>query len=122
MVSLTRSDYAASVLGPGERGAVWGSRPPEIGRSSTSPSVDQAFVLVPNEVPFHKLMALLDGLDVRFVIGLDGRVTNSAPSPASTLPDVTVQNCIAHTFDGLQFPPPDDGVVNVVYPIVLKPD
>jgi hypothetical protein len=60
-------------------------------------------------------------VSVRFVIGRDGKVTRAEASPESTLPDPAVQRCIAHAFQSLEFPPPEGGIVTVVYPIVLEP-
>jgi len=55
------------------------------------------------------------------VIGRDGIVTRAEASPQSTMPDPAVQSCIVHAFQTLQFPPPEGGIVTVVYPIMLEP-
>jgi hypothetical protein len=60
-------------------------------------------------------------VNVRFVIGRDGNVSRAEPSAESTLPDAAVRNCIAHVFQSIQFPPPEGGIVTVVYPIMLEP-
>lgn len=196
--------------------ALWSGRPPSIGQPTAQPKPEEAIVFVPHAAPFHKLVALLDGLNepklafvggkpddfpafnttlivhepeggakkraeeyqhpqewpstprarfgatkisgrlapeviqkavrasfgatrscyekgldknpqltgrvtVRFVIGRDGRVTSSELSPESTLPDAAVQSCIARAFASLKFPPPEGGIVTVVYPVMLEP-
>lgn len=57
---------------------------------------------------------------VRFVIGRDGSVM-SAESGGSDLPDGGVVSCVTRAFYGLSFPPPDNGIVTVSYPIVFSP-
>jgi hypothetical protein len=57
---------------------------------------------------------------VRFVIGLDGRVTN-AKKGESDIPDAAVVSCIVAGFTTLQFPAPGGGPVSVVYPIRFAP-
>jgi hypothetical protein len=67
-------------------------------------------------------------VNVRFVIGKDGRVTQAgapadlAPKPGSQappprMPDEKVVACIVGAFEKLVFPAPDSGMVTVVYPI-----
>jgi hypothetical protein len=56
----------------------------------------------------------------RFVIGLDGTVTNAA-NGGSDLDDPEVVRCIIVHFYTIRFPPPDGGIVTVVYPIMLSP-
>ncbi len=67
-------------------------------------------------------------VNVRFVIGKDGRVTQAgaprdlAPKPGGQappprMPDEKVVACIVRAFEKLVFPAPDGGIVTVVYPI-----
>jgi hypothetical protein len=56
---------------------------------------------------------------VRFVIGRDGGVSNV--STMGGFPDSQVQSCVQSAFYGLSFPPPDDGIVTVTYPIMFSP-
>lgn len=53
---------------------------------------------------------------VRFVLGTDGKVT-SAREISNQLPDAQATECLIDVFDGLQFPPPDGGMMNVVLPL-----
>lgn len=65
--------------------------------------------------------AKLEGkLNVRFVIALDGHVSDVADA-GSDLPDPMVRDCVLNAFTTLTFPPPTGGVVTVVYPISLAP-
>jgi hypothetical protein len=57
---------------------------------------------------------------VRFVIGRDGAVSNVA-NGGSDLPDSGVVSCVQRAFYGLSFPPPENGIVTVAYPIVFAP-
>lgn len=57
---------------------------------------------------------------VRFVIERDGSVGDVA-NGGSDLPDQEVQTCIVDAFRGLTFPQPRNGIVTVVYPIMLQP-
>jgi hypothetical protein len=57
---------------------------------------------------------------VRFVIGLDGRVTWTGDG-GSDLLDTEVVHCVIESFRSLVFPPPERGVVRVVYPIYFAP-
>jgi hypothetical protein len=56
----------------------------------------------------------------RFVIGRDGSFSNVS-NGGSDLPDSGVVSCIVSAFYGLSFPPPEGGIVTVVYPIALSP-
>lgn len=60
-------------------------------------------------------------INVRFVIGREGKVTNVADG-GSDLPDADVVECVLKAFYTLQFPEPDGGIVTVVYPILLAPE
>jgi TonB family protein len=65
--------------------------------------------------------ANLEGrVSVRFDIDIDGSVKNSTLAP-SDLPDAEVARCVVEHFTKLHFPPPDGGVVTVVYPIMFSP-
>jgi len=57
---------------------------------------------------------------VRFVIDRDGKVSNVADG-GSDLPDSEVVECVMRAFYSLEFPPPANGIVTVVYPIMLAP-
>jgi hypothetical protein len=57
---------------------------------------------------------------VRFVIELDGTVTNVS-NGGSELADPEVVQCVIAHFYTLKFPPPEGGIVTVVYPIMLSP-
>jgi hypothetical protein len=59
----------------------------------------------------------LAGVAVTFVIGSSGKVL-SAEEIGGDLPE-DVRACIAQTFLGLTFPPPDRGRSTVTYPLVL---
>ena len=57
---------------------------------------------------------------VRFVIARDGHVSRSSIA-GNTLTDCRVAACVRDAFRSLSFPPPEGGVVTVVYPIMLEP-
>jgi hypothetical protein len=57
---------------------------------------------------------------VRFIIERDGSVQNSSDD-GSDMPDTAVRDCVLHEFVGFKFPPPETGIVTVVYPIILAP-
>jgi hypothetical protein len=59
-------------------------------------------------------------VQVRFVIGRDGAVSNVS-NGGSDLPDSTVVGCVVKAFYGLSFPKPEGGIVTVQYPIILQP-
>lgn len=78
-------------------------------------------------------------VDVRFVVGTDGKVSEArsaeasepipadaiAPPSTSTLPpmpDKKVVECIVNGFRSLVFPKPEGGAVTVIYPIILAPE
>jgi hypothetical protein len=56
----------------------------------------------------------------RFVIGRDGSVAQVADA-GSTLPDEAARRCMFDVFRSLKFPPPEGGIVTVVYPIMFSP-
>jgi hypothetical protein len=58
-------------------------------------------------------------VQVGFVIGRDGRVSNV--SGGGDIPDNGVVSCITRSFYGLSFPAPDGGIVTVTYPLMLTP-
>lgn len=53
---------------------------------------------------------------IRFVIGTDGKVT-STREISNQLPDARTTECLIRVFEGLQFPTPDGGPMNVVLPL-----
>jgi hypothetical protein len=59
-------------------------------------------------------------VSARFVIGRDGAVSNVS-NGGSDLPDPAVVSCVLQAFYDIRFPPPDGGIVTVVYPIILEP-
>ncbi len=59
-------------------------------------------------------------ISVSFVIERDGSVNNSSDG-GSDLPDPAVRACMVRQFRGFKFPPPEGGIVSVVYPIMLSP-
>jgi hypothetical protein len=59
-------------------------------------------------------------VQVRFVIGRDGTVSN-VQNGGSDLPDAGVVGCVVGAYYGLSFPQPEGGIVSVVYPIMFQP-
>jgi hypothetical protein len=59
-------------------------------------------------------------VSIRFVIERDGSVSRPLISE-TTLPDCNVARCVRDAYTKLKFPPPDGGIVTVVYPIMLEP-
>jgi hypothetical protein len=59
-------------------------------------------------------------VSAKFVIGRDGGVSNVGDAN-SDMPDPEVVRCVLDRFYGLSFPPPQDGIVTVVYPIKFEP-
>ncbi len=59
-------------------------------------------------------------VQVRFVIGRDGSVSN-VQNGGSDLPDSAVVSCVISAYYGLSFPQPEGGIVTVVYPIMFQP-
>ena len=57
---------------------------------------------------------------VRFIIEADGRV-GKVSLASSTLPDPVVVSCILDWYKTIPFPPPEGGIVQVVYPIMFSP-
>jgi hypothetical protein len=57
---------------------------------------------------------------VRFVVDRHGAVS-SVGNGGSDMPDSGVTSCVVRAFYGLSFPPPDDGIVTVTYPIMFTP-
>jgi hypothetical protein len=57
----------------------------------------------------------------KFIIGTDGGVTESVDvSDDGGLPD-DVRRCIADEIKKLRFPPPEGGIVTVIYPLIFTP-
>jgi pSer/pThr/pTyr-binding forkhead associated (FHA) protein len=59
-------------------------------------------------------------VQVRFVIGRDGSVSNVG-NGGSDIPDSAVVQCVIRNYYGLSFPQPEGGIVTVVYPIMFSP-
>ena len=59
-------------------------------------------------------------VSVRFMIGRDGRVSN-VDNAGSDLPDADAVACVVREYSALCFPPPEGGIVTVVYPIMFSP-
>jgi hypothetical protein len=59
-------------------------------------------------------------VQVRFLIDRNGTVSN-ALNAGSVLPDADVVGCVVRSFYGLSFPKPDNGSVQVSYPIMFSP-
>jgi hypothetical protein len=59
-------------------------------------------------------------VQVRFVIGRDGSVSNVG-NGGSDIPDSGVVGCVISAYYGLSFPQPEGGIVTVVYPIMFSP-
>jgi TonB family protein len=57
---------------------------------------------------------------IRFVIDRTGKVSNVADG-GSDIPDPEVASCVFKTMYTVTFPPPANGIVTVVYPIVFAP-
>jgi hypothetical protein len=57
---------------------------------------------------------------VKLTIGTKGAVT-FAVDGGSDLPDVNVVSCVVRSFGSLTFPPPESGIVTVVYPLIFNP-
>lgn len=56
---------------------------------------------------------------VRFIVGIDGKVTESRIEE-STLKNATAESCIANAVKSWAFPSPKGGKVVVTYPFLLK--
>lgn len=72
------------------------------------------------EKALAKNAALEGKVQIRFVIDKDGKVAEVADAGGSTLNDASAVACILHEFGRLTFPPPEGGVVTVVYPLVFR--
>jgi len=59
-------------------------------------------------------------VSARFVIGRDGKVSKVADG-GSDIADSEVVNCVLRAVHTLEFPPPANGIVTVVYPIFFAP-
>jgi hypothetical protein len=59
----------------------------------------------------------------KFVIALDGTVSKveDVTDPADVLKDAGARECVRKVFTTLVFPPPEGGVVTVVYPLIFAP-
>jgi hypothetical protein len=61
---------------------------------------------------------LQGALEVRFVVGRDGAVTN-AGNGGTTLSDAAVVSCVLSTFRDLTFRSPDGGIASIKYPLIF---
>lgn len=67
--------------------------------------------------------ANLEGkLVVRFVINREGKVGEVTVAQGTTMPDTAAIECMVKEYEALTFPPPDGGIVTVVYPIMFSPE
>lgn len=67
--------------------------------------------------------ANLEGkLVVRFVINREGKVGEVTVVQGTTMPDKAAIECMVKEYKALSFPPPDGGIVTVVYPIMFSPE
>ena len=57
---------------------------------------------------------------VRFVIDRSGAVSTTS-ALGGGMPDSKVASCVAQAFYGLSFPPPENGIVTVTYPLLFSP-
>lgn len=73
------------------------------------------------EVGRGRNRALEGRVVARFVIGLDGKVSDVVDA-GSDLPDADVVACALRVFSGLSFPQPKGGRVTVTYPLLLEPE
>ncbi|HSC86013.1 MAG TPA: AgmX/PglI C-terminal domain-containing protein [Polyangiaceae bacterium] len=64
---------------------------------------------------------LAGDVTVRFLIGHDGKVTH-AGLERLTLRDCDVAECIVDDLEKIMFPPPEHGVVTMIYPIHFEPE
>ena len=60
-------------------------------------------------------------VSARFVIDVAGKVSYVS-NGGTNLPDPDVVQCVLKAFYQLTFPPPEGGIVTVIYPIQLEPD
>lgn len=62
----------------------------------------------------------------RFTIERDGHVSQATaidlPGAPPRLPDAKAVSCVVAWFASLSFPPYEDGIVTVAYPIIFNPD
>jgi hypothetical protein len=61
-------------------------------------------------------------VSTKFVIELDGSVSQAEVGAATTLPDKAVVSCVVEVFGRLRFPRPEGGIVDVVYPLSFSPE
>jgi hypothetical protein len=58
---------------------------------------------------------------VAFVIARDGSVAVASADRSTDMADPTVTACVVRGFQNLSFPAPKDGLVQVIYPLMLAP-
>ena len=59
-------------------------------------------------------------MKIRFVIDTTGHAIN-VEDAGSRMKDKQVLRCVMNEFAALRFPPPEGGIVNVVYPLLIGP-
>lgn len=59
-------------------------------------------------------------VSVKFVIDKTGAVSTSQDG-GSDIGDATMISCVVGGFGGIQFPPPEGGIVTVSYPLIFAP-
>jgi hypothetical protein len=59
----------------------------------------------------------------KFVIGRDGTTSKveDVSGPDDALKDTNARECVRTVFTTLVFPPPEEGIVTVVYPLIFSP-
>jgi hypothetical protein len=95
-----------------------GQLPPELIQSVVRKSYDDFRTCY--EQGLARNSKLEGRVSVRFVIERDGSVQHSS-NAGSELPDAEAVKCVITKFLALKFPPPDGGIVTVVYPIMFSP-
>ncbi len=128
-------------LGPGGHGPVRAGLPShiavaprlrEIGDFSTSGTLPRELIQRVVRQHFGRFrLCYEDGLRgnpgltgrvaVKFVIDRDGGVTVASADPGTDMADAKVVACVVRGFQNLTFPAPKDGMVRVVYPLMLAP-
>jgi hypothetical protein len=96
---------------------VTGNLPPEVVRRVVRTSVSRMRYCY--EKGLRKNATLAGNVTVTFVIGVDGAVASAQSS--STLADPEVEACVVAIFRSMLFPKPNGGLVQVRYPLELRP-
>lgn len=74
------------------------------------------------EVGLAKNANLEGKVVVRFLITREGKVGDVAVAQGTTLSDKAAIECMVKEYKSLAFPPPEGGIVTVVYPIMFSPE